>query len=88
MAHTGFTEATVHGFRALASTELNERGFREDVIERQLAHVEKRKSRRAYNRAEYLEERCELMDAWSNLLQADKETVSMLFRLKAAALSA
>jgi integrase len=88
MAHTGFTEATVHGFRALASTELNERGFREDVIERQLAHVEKRKCRRAYNRAEYLEERCELMDAWSNLLQADKETVSMLFRLKEAALPA
>ena len=30
--------ATVHGFRAMASTALNEMGFRPDVIERQLAH--------------------------------------------------
>ena len=29
--------ATVHGFRAMASTVLNEMGFRPDVIERQLA---------------------------------------------------
>jgi integrase len=49
--------ATVHGFRAMASTALNEMGFRPDVIERQLAHQEQNTVRAAYNRAEYLGER-------------------------------
>ena len=49
--------ATVHGFRAMASTALNEMGFRPDVIERQLAHQEQNAVRAAYNRAEYLSER-------------------------------
>jgi len=47
--------AAVHGFRALASTILNETGFRPDVIERQLAHAERNKVRAAYHRSEYLE---------------------------------
>ncbi len=46
-----------HGARSLASTALNEIGYRSDVIERQLAHAERNKVRDAYNRAEYLEER-------------------------------
>ncbi len=41
--------ATMHGFRALASTILNETGFRPDVIERQLAHAERNKVRAAYH---------------------------------------
>jgi integrase len=49
--------ATAHGFRATASTILNEQGFRPHVIERQLAHVERNKVRAAYHRAEYLPER-------------------------------
>jgi len=57
---------TVHGFRALASTVLNEQsGFRHDVIERQLAHGESDAIRAAYNRAEYLDDRIKLMDWWS-----------------------
>jgi integrase len=47
---------TGHGFRAVASTSLNEMGFRPDVIERQLAHSERDEVRGAYNRAEYLPE--------------------------------
>jgi hypothetical protein len=35
---------TGHGFPALASTALNELGYRPDVIERQLAHTEKERS--------------------------------------------
>lgn len=58
--------ATVHGFRAMASTALNETGFRPDVIERQLAHQEKNAVRAAYNRAEYLNERRAMMDHWAN----------------------
>jgi len=58
--------ATVHGFRALASTALNEMGFRPDVIERQLAHEDGNAVRAAYNRAEYLSERREMMKQWAN----------------------
>jgi|LSQX01.1.fsa_nt_gb integrase len=60
---------TTHGFRGLASTVLNEsQQFSHDVIERQLAHKEKNKVRRAYNHAEYLEERQKLMQYWADYL--------------------
>jgi integrase len=62
--------ATVHGFRATASTALNEIGFRPDVIERQLAHQEKNSVRAAYNRAEYLIERRTMMNQWADFLDA------------------
>jgi integrase len=62
--------ATVHGFRATASTILNEMGFRPDVIERQLAHAERNKVRAAYHRSEYLEERCKMMQAWADYLDS------------------
>lgn len=57
-----------HGFRALASTRLNEMGWAPDVIERQLAHVDRNKVRAAYNRALYLQERRKMMTAWANYL--------------------
>jgi integrase len=57
--------ATVHGFRAMASTALNEMGFRSDVIERQLAHQEQNSVRAAYNRAQYLVERRTMMERWA-----------------------
>ena len=62
--------ATVHGFRALASTILNESGFRPDIIERQLAHAERNKIRAAYHRSEYLEERQKMMDWWGACLES------------------
>jgi integrase len=58
-----------HGLRALASTTLNEKAFNPDVIEAALSHVEKNEVRRAYNRAEYLESRRELMCWWSEHIQ-------------------
>jgi integrase len=61
---------TGHGFRGLASTILNERGFRADVIERQLAHSERDGVRAAYNHAEYLPERRIMMQAWADLLDS------------------
>lgn len=57
-----------HGARALASTALNELGWRSDAIERQLAHAERSKVRAAYNRAEYLEERRAMMQAWADMV--------------------
>ena len=64
------SRATVHGFRAMASTALNEMGFRPDVIERQLAHEEQNAVRAAYNRAEYLGERRAMMNHWADHLDA------------------
>ena len=61
---------TGHGFRAVASTILNETGFRPDVIERQLAHCERNEVRSAYNRAEYLPERIKMMTWWSDYIQS------------------
>lgn len=61
---------TGHGFRAVASTMINETGlFRPDVIERQLAHSERNEVRGAYNRAEYLPERKKMMQAWANHIE-------------------
>lgn len=62
-------EMTPHGFRAMASTLLNENGFPTDVIERQLAHVEGNAVRAAYNHAEYLPERRKMMQWWANYLE-------------------
>ena len=59
---------TLHGFRAMASTRLNELGFRADVIEAQLAHKEPDAVRLAYNRAEYMDERRTLMQSWADYL--------------------
>ena len=65
-------EMTAHGFRAMASTLLNEQGFPPDVIELQLAHIERNKVRAAYNRAQRIEERRKMMQAWANYLDALK----------------
>lgn len=55
-----------HGFRTTASTMLHELGWNEKAIERQLAHAERDKVKAAYNHAEYLPERREMMQAWSD----------------------
>jgi integrase len=65
-------DATAHGFRTTASTILNEVGFRVDVIERQLAHGERNKVRAAYNRAQYLEERKQMMQWYSDYIDQIK----------------
>ena len=62
------SRATVHGFRATASTILNEHGFAPDVIERQLAHAERNKVRASYNHAQYLPERRKMMQWWGDYL--------------------
>jgi integrase len=64
-------EATAHGFRATASTLLNESGkWNPDAIERQQDHVERNKVRRAYARGEHWDERVKMMQWWSDYLDA------------------
>ena len=63
------SRATIHGFRSLASSILNESGkWNPDAIERQLAHSEKDQVRAAYNRANYLEERRHMMQWYADHL--------------------
>jgi integrase len=64
------SRATGHGFRSTASTILNEHGFRGEVIERQLAHCERDTVRAAYNHAQYLSERREMMQWWADYLDS------------------
>ncbi|MGH7930773.1 MAG: tyrosine-type recombinase/integrase, partial [Candidatus Binatia bacterium] len=62
------SRATGHGFRSTASTVLHEQGYRSDVIERQLAHVERNQVKAAYNHAQYLPERRKMMQWWADYL--------------------
>ena len=76
-------QACVHGFRALASTVLNEQGFDADVIERCLAHIEQNKVRKAYHRSEYLDARRDLLQWWADYLDEQK-TGGNIISIKAA----
>jgi len=64
---------TTHGFRHTASTLLNENGFNGDYVEKQLAHEEANKVRGTYNKAQYLPQRTEMMQAWSDYLDGIKQ---------------
>jgi len=76
---------SAHGFRATASTILNELNFRPDVIERQLAHAERNKVRASYNQGEYLEERRAMMQQWADLTDEMAKSESKVTPIKWAA---
>jgi integrase len=59
---------TAHGFRHLVSTALNNMGYEPDWVERQLAHGDPDKIRDTYNKAQYLEPRRKMMQAWADHL--------------------
>ena len=58
-------ELVSHGMRSLASTILNEHGFSADIVESALAHTDKNSVRAAYNRADYVQRRRDMMEWWS-----------------------
>lgn len=66
MRHCGaWVDMTSHGFRASASSLLNESGlWHADAIERQLAHVDSHSVRRVYARAEFWDEPVRMMSWW------------------------
>ena len=71
LARIGYKgEMTGHGWRSVASSWANERGYNPDAIERQLAHVPKDETRAAYNRAAYLPERVKMLQDWADWLGA------------------
>lgn len=61
-------EVSGHDFRATASTRLHEMGYRSEIIELQLAHTERNRVKAAYNHADYLLERRQMMQAWADWL--------------------
>ncbi len=65
----GVGDITSHGLRHTASTFLNESGlWRPDIIEIQLAHVDRNTIRGTYNKAIYMGDRRQMMEWWSNFL--------------------
>ena len=76
----GYTkeEMTSHGFRSTASTLLNEQDWDRDWIERQLAHAERDSVRAAYNYAQYLPQRKEMMQAWADYLENLKKGAEII----------
>ena len=72
-------EMTAHGFRAMASTLLNQSGkWRPDVVERALAHGERDQSRKPYNRAEYWDERVPMAQWWSDYLDTLRDGAEVI----------
>lgn len=75
----GKDEMTVHGFRAMARTILDEvLGFRPDFIEHQLAHSVKDPNGRAYNRTAHLPERHKMMQTWADYLDNLKAAAQVI----------
>lgn len=70
----GKSKCVPHGFRATASSILNESGWNPDAIERQLSHMERDGVRAAYtHHARYLDEREKMMQWWADYLDGLKE---------------
>lgn len=61
-------EMTGHGFRGMARTELGELGYARDWLELQLAHLVGDETERAYNKAQFLPQRTQMMQDWANHL--------------------
>jgi len=64
----GKGKQVAHGFRAMARTLLAEEGWNPEYIESQLAHAKQSKVIAAYDRAKFLKERKEMMQAWADHL--------------------
>ena len=60
---------TAHGLRSIASTYLNEKLVNYDVIEACLSHIIADQTRKAYNRADYLEQRVKVMQLWADYVE-------------------
>jgi integrase len=72
-------EMTAHGFRAMASTLLNESGkWNPDAIERALAHGDSDKVRAAYHRGAHWDERVRMAQWWSDYLDQLRKGADIL----------
>jgi integrase len=74
---------TGHGWRGIASTWLREHGYLREYVETQLAHLNGNATERAYNYAQYLDQRAEMMQAWADALDEMRNSISSRIRLVA-----
>lgn len=72
LVYVGLAEVTTHDFRATASTLLNEKGYKPDWINKQLAHRDPDKTRATYNHAKYLENRRKMLQDWADIVDSWK----------------
>jgi integrase len=80
----GPDDMTAHGFRAAASTLLNESGkWSPDAIERALAHVETDDVRKAYARGAYWDERVRMAQWWADHLDTLRDGAKVLAMVRA-----
>ena len=66
----GNDEHVAHGFRAMARTMMAERlsGIPQDMVEAQLGHGKSGPLGSAYDRAEYMPQRQQMMQTWADYL--------------------
>ena len=76
MGYAGYFSA--HGFRATATTLLKSMGWDKDAVERQLAHLERSKTRRSYDFADYMDTRIRMMQSWADYIDALKSGGSVV----------
>ena len=79
---------TVHGFRALAASWLDEQGFNRLAIERQLSHLERGQTNQAYHRSDYMDERRKMLQAWADYLESLKDDTNQGEEIQQEALKA
>lgn len=71
------SEMQAHGIRGLFSTALNERGYDERWIERQVGHAIENDVKASYNKADYMEKRREMLQAWADHIDAIRRRINI-----------
>lgn len=74
-----------HGLRSIASTYLNEKGYNADLIEVALSHINQDRIRMAYNRADYIKQRFEMLQAWADFIDECSQGVIPQYHLRKVA---
>lgn len=69
---------TAHGFRAMASSLLNELGYRPNVIEAALFHQDRNQIRGTYNRTTYFKEKTQMMQFWADHLDSLRQGADII----------
>lgn len=74
-----------HGLRSIASTYLNENGYNPELIEVALSHINQDRIRMAYNRADYIKQRFEILQAWADFIDECSQGALPQYHLKKVA---
>lgn len=74
-----------HGLRSIASTYLNEKGYNPELIEVALSHINQDRIRIAYNRADYIKQRFEILQAWADFIDECSQGALPQYHLKKVA---